>query len=55
MEENGMGEICNTQWKIRSTYKSLVEKPERKRLIRRPMRSWEHNIKIKEIGLEDVL
>jgi hypothetical protein len=33
-------------WKMRNTYKILVEKPEGKRPLGRPRRRWEDNIKM---------
>jgi hypothetical protein len=41
---------------MRNSYKILVEKPEGKRLLGRPGRGWEDNIRmdIREIGCEGV-
>jgi hypothetical protein len=38
---------------VRGVYRVLVGRPERKRPLRRPRRSWEDNIKmyLKEIGI----
>jgi hypothetical protein len=38
-------------WDRRGAYRVLVGKPEAKRLLGRPRRRWENNIKI---GLQDV-
>jgi hypothetical protein len=40
---------------VRGAYNILVGRPERRRLLRRPRRRWEDNIKmdLREIGFED--
>jgi hypothetical protein len=52
IEENEMGEACGTYGGNRNTYRVVVRKLERKRLLGRPSREWEQNIKnyLKEIG-----
>jgi hypothetical protein len=41
---------------MRSIYKILVDKPERKRSLRRPRHRWKDNIKVnlREVGFEYV-
>jgi hypothetical protein len=41
-----MGRTCSTNEEKRNPYRVLVEKPERKRLVRRPRRRWVDSIKI---------
>jgi hypothetical protein len=47
-----MGRACRTHWVKRNAYRILVGKPEEKRPLGRPRRSWENNIKmyLKETG-----
>jgi hypothetical protein len=47
-----MGVTCSSDGKGRGMYRVLVGKPEGKRLLRRPERRWEYNIKIylQEVG-----
>jgi hypothetical protein len=47
-----MDRACNANRAKRNAYRILVEKPERKRPLRRPRRRWVVNIKmeLKEIG-----
>jgi hypothetical protein len=40
-----MGEACSTDGEGRGVYRVLVGKPEGKRLLGRPRRRWEDNIK----------
>jgi hypothetical protein len=51
-----MGGPCSTNGERRNTYRLLVEKPERKRPLRRPRRRWVDNIKrdLGEVGWGDV-
>jgi hypothetical protein len=44
--EDEMGGACSTNREERNGYRLLVEKPEGKRPLRRPRRSWVDNIKI---------
>jgi hypothetical protein len=47
IEKNGMGGICSTYGgEERGVYRILVGKPEGKRLLGRPRRRWEDNIKM---------
>jgi hypothetical protein len=47
-----MGGACSTNGEKRNAYRILVGKPEEKRLLGRPRRRWEDNIKMDlgEIG-----
>jgi hypothetical protein len=51
-----MGGACSTWGVRRGAYRVLVGKPEGKRTLGRPRRTWEDNIKVglTEIGLEGV-
>jgi hypothetical protein len=51
-----MGGSCSTNEGKRKSYRLLVEKPERKRLLGRPKRRWVHNIRMDlgEVGWSDV-
>jgi hypothetical protein len=48
-----MGRACSTNGAKRNAYRIFVGKPERKRLLGRPERKWENNIKmdLRETGL----
>jgi hypothetical protein len=48
-----MGGVCSTYGERRNVYVVLVGKPEGKRQLGKPMRSWEENIKmdLQEEGL----
>jgi hypothetical protein len=52
IEKNEMGERVARIWEKRGVYRVLVEKPEERRLLGRPRRRWEDNIKmdLKEAG-----
>ena len=50
-EKNEIGGACSTYGARRSVYRDLVEEPEGKRPLGRPMRRWEDNIKM---DLEEV-
>jgi hypothetical protein len=41
-----MGRVCSTHGEKRDAYRVLVGKPEEKRPLGRPRRTWEDNIKI---------
>jgi hypothetical protein len=41
-----MGGACSTNEENRNAYRLLVEKPEGKRLLGRPRRRWEDNIRM---------
>jgi hypothetical protein len=41
-----MGMVCITHWKKRNACRILVGKPEGKRPLGRPKRSWEDNIEV---------
>jgi hypothetical protein len=49
-----VGGTCGTHGEGRDVYRVLVGRPEGKRLLERPRRRWEDNIKIdlREIGLD---
>jgi hypothetical protein len=51
-----MDGACSTLEDMRNAYRILVEKPERKRPLRRPTNRWDYNIQVdlKEISLEVV-
>jgi hypothetical protein len=53
-EENEMDGECSTYGGEERRIQSLVGKPERRRLLGKPMRRWEDNIKVdlKEVGCE---
>jgi hypothetical protein len=46
IEKNEMGGACSTYGEIGGVHKSLVEKPEEKKPLRRPRRRWKDNIKM---------
>jgi hypothetical protein len=46
VEEDEMGGTCGTNGEKRNVYRLLVGKPERKRPLGRPRRSWIDNIKM---------
>ena len=46
-----MGRTCGTYGERRGAYRVLVVKPEGRRLLERPRRRWEDNIKM---GLQEV-
>jgi len=46
IEKNEMGGSCSAYGKRRGVYRVLVGKPEGKRLLGRPRRKWEDNIKM---------
>jgi hypothetical protein len=52
----GTGGTCGTHGEGRGVYRVLVERPEGKRPLGRPVRRWEDNIKLdlKEIGIDGV-
>ena len=52
IEKNEIGEACSTYGERRGVYGVLVGKPERRRILGRPKRRWENNIKIdlREVG-----
>ena len=52
IQKNEVGGACSTYWVWRGVYRILVGKPEGKRLLGRPRRRWEDNIKIdhQEVG-----
>jgi hypothetical protein len=45
-KEDEMGRACSTNGEKRNAYRILVGKPERKRPLGRPRRSWVDNIKM---------
>jgi hypothetical protein len=49
-----VGRTCGTHGEGRGVYRVLVGKPEGKRLLGRPRRRWEDNIKmdLREIGID---
>jgi hypothetical protein len=52
IEKNEMSEACNPYGEGRGVYRVLVRKPEGKRPLGSPKRTWEDNIKmdLKEVG-----
>jgi hypothetical protein len=56
IKEGEMGGTCNTHGDVRNAYKILVGEPEEKRLLGRPRRRWEDDIKmdLREIVCGDV-
>jgi len=46
MNEDEIGGACSTYWDKRNVHGILVGKPEGKRLLARPRRRWEYNIKM---------
>ena len=52
IETNEMGRTCSTYGEGRGVHRVLVGKPEGKRLLGRPRRRWENNIKmdVQEVG-----
>jgi hypothetical protein len=52
MEKNEMGGTCSAYGERTGVYRVLVGKPEGKRLLGRPRRTWEDNIKmdLQELG-----
>jgi hypothetical protein len=51
-----MGRECSTNGEKRNAYRILVANPEGKRLLGRPRRRWEYNIRmdLREIGWGDM-
>jgi hypothetical protein len=41
-----MSRVCSTNWKNRNAYRVLVGKPKGMRLLRKPKRGLEYNIKV---------
>jgi hypothetical protein len=52
--ENEVGGTCSTHGEARGVYRVLVGRPDVKRPLGRPRRSWEDNIKmdLREIGID---
>jgi hypothetical protein len=52
VKKTEMGRTCGTYGERRGVYRALVGKPEGRRLLERPRRRWEDNIKmdLREVG-----
>jgi len=56
IEQVAVGGACSTHGASKCVYRVLVGKPEGKRPLGRPRRTWEDNIKmdLQEVGCEDM-